>query len=179
MVLVMSVGLDRVPSQGLDRTDRTNCSRMGLEPREQFEQSYSKSTPRLPLSWTLTFSLFHFSSSLAPRLDGTCKRYSDAQVSIWYSILNVINTRWWRTWFLEFIWLSWTFLLLGRIIIQTKATSRWLRTHQALHKKVSHLCIQSQAPPNLKKKSTEEEEAINPYHKLFLLVFSTREKLCK
>ena len=50
MVLVMSVGLDRVPSQGLDRTDRTNCSRMGLEPREQFEQSYSKSTPRLPLS---------------------------------------------------------------------------------------------------------------------------------
>jgi len=35
------------------------------------------------------------------------------------------------------------------------------RTHQTLHKKVSHLDIQSQAPPNLEKASTEEEQAIN------------------
>jgi len=46
MVLVMSVGLNRVPSQGLDRTDRTNCSRTGLEPRECFKHSFDWSTPR-------------------------------------------------------------------------------------------------------------------------------------
>jgi len=46
-------------------------------------------------------------------------------------------------------------------LIQTKATRRCLRTHQALHKKVSHLNIQSRAPPNLEKASAEEEETIN------------------
>jgi len=46
MVLVLSVGLDRVPSQGLDCTDRTNYSRTGLEPRERFEHSFGRSTPR-------------------------------------------------------------------------------------------------------------------------------------
>ena len=72
-------------------------------------------TSCLPLSWTLTFSLFHFSSSFALRSGGTCKRYSDAQVSIRYirsSVLLILGDDILDSWNMcLFISLSWPFFI--------------------------------------------------------------------
>ena len=64
---------------------------------------------------------------------------------------------------------------LGHPLIQTTTNNIWLRTHQELHKKVSHLSIQSQAPPNLERASIEEEPNINRISKVLPSCLSTRE----
>ena len=58
-------------------------------------------------------------------------------------------------------WLDGKRLGLKDFLMQITTISKWLRTHQALYKKVNHLSIQSRIPSNLEKASAEEVLAIN------------------